>query len=98
VDEIKRQCRFFTRGDSKIRTPHDIKKGTKITDMNGYVAATRVVDGLLAWAGVKHEDIDWVPVMSTAENIGAVVSGRAEICFSMPASPEAHEAEKNAYG
>jgi len=86
---------FFTRGDSKIKTPHDIKPGTRITDMNPYVAATRVVDGLLAWAQVKHDDIDWVPVYSSDENIGAVVEGRADICFSFPISEHIHKAAQN---
>lgn len=94
----KGNAAFFTRGDSKIKTPHDIKPGTRITDMNPYVAATRVVDGLLAWAKVRHEDITWVPVYSTEENIGAVVEGRADICFSMPAAEQNQEAARNPLG
>jgi hypothetical protein len=89
---------YFTRGDSKIKTPYDIKPGTRITDMNPYVAATRVIDGLLAWAQVKHEDIDWVPVYSSDDNIGAVVEGRADLCFSFPISEHIHKASKNPLG
>lgn len=94
----KGNATFFTRGDSKIRTPHDIKPGTRITDMNPYVAATRVVDGLLAWAQVSHEDIKWVPVYSSDENIGAVVEGKADVCFSMPATTQAHAAAATPLG
>lgn len=96
--QSKGNAGFFTRGDSRIKTPHDIKPGTRITDMNPYVAATRVVDGLLAWAQVKHEDINWVPVHNSDENIGAVVEGRADICFNMPISKQVQEAAKNPLG
>jgi hypothetical protein len=96
--QSKGNATYFTRGDSKIKTPHDIKPGTRITDMNPYVAATRVIDGLLAWAQVRHEDIDWVPVYSSDENIGAVVEGRADICFSFPISEHIHRAAKNPLG
>ncbi|RJQ37254.1 MAG: hypothetical protein C4555_06780 [Dehalococcoidia bacterium] len=94
----KGNATFFTRGDSKIKTPHGIKPGTRITDMNPYVAATRVVDGLLAWAQVKHEDIVWVPVYNSDDNIGAVVEGRADICFSMPSTTQAARAATNPFG
>lgn len=96
--QSKGNAGFFTRGDSKIKTPHDIKPGTRITDMNPYVAATRVVDGLLAWAQVNHKDIAWVPVHNSDENIGAVIEGRADICFNMPISKQIQEAAKNPLG
>lgn len=96
--QSKGNAAFFTRGDSKIKKPQDIKPGTRITDMNPYVAATRVVDGLLAWAQVSHEDIEWVPVSSSDENIGAVVEGRADICFSFPIASHIQKAAKNPLG
>lgn len=96
--KAKGNSTFFVRGDSKIRTPHDIKPGTRITDINPYVAATRVVDGLLAWAQVRHEDIKWVPVHSPEENIGAVVEGRADISFGMPSNVLSAKAANNPKG
>jgi len=96
--QSKGNAAFFTRGDSKIKTPYDIKPGTRITDMNPYAAATRVVEGLLAWAKVDPKEIQWVPVHNPEENIGAVVSGKADICFSFPINPLIHEAAKNPLG
>jgi len=85
---------FFLRGDSKIKIPQDIKPGTRVNKMT-YVAATRIVDGLLAWAGVKHDDIVWVDVNNSVENYQAVVEGRSDLGFSFPTSPTMREAEKN---
>ncbi|RJQ40986.1 MAG: hypothetical protein C4555_00695, partial [Dehalococcoidia bacterium] len=89
---------FFTRGDSRIKTPYDIKPGTRITDILPFVAATRVYDGLLAWGRVKKEDIEWVKVYDNKENIMAVVEGRADICFNFPTTNVTREAAKNPYG
>jgi len=94
----KNNAGFFTRGDSDIKKPQDIKPGTRITDILPYVASTRVVDGLLAWAQVKHEDIAWVPVQNSVENYQAVTEGRADLGFSFPVSPTMREAEKNPHG
>ena len=88
---------FFTRGDSKIKKPQDIKKGTRINKMT-YVAATRVVDGLLAWAGVKPEDIKWVEVKDSDDNWQAVTEGRSDLGFSFPTAPTIAKAEKNPKG
>ena len=78
---------FFTRRGSPIKVPQDIKPGTRICDMTPYVAATRVFDGLLAWAGTDPKDIEWVPVHNSVENWKAVIEGRADLSFSFPTSP-----------
>ncbi|MFH0942427.1 MAG: hypothetical protein V1823_05365 [Chloroflexota bacterium] len=88
---------FFTRGDSRIKKPQDIKPGTRINKMT-YVAATRVMDGLLAWAGVSPKDIVWVDVGDSDENWQAVVEGRSDLGFSFPTAPTIAEAEKNPKG
>ena len=88
---------FFTRGDSKIKKPQDIKPGTRVNNMT-YVAAQRVIDGLLAWAGVTHDDIVWVDVNNSVENYQAVIEGRSDLAFSFPTSPTIAEAEKNPHG
>ncbi len=86
---------FFTRADSKIKVPQDIKPGTKICNMLPYVAATRVFDGLLAWAGVSRDEIDWVDVHSSVENWQTVTDGKAELSFSFPTSPTMWDAYKS---
>ncbi|MEW6142896.1 MAG: TAXI family TRAP transporter solute-binding subunit [Chloroflexota bacterium] len=88
---------FFMRGDSKINTPHDIKPGTRIVNMT-YVASTRIVEALLAWAQVDKKDIVWVDCNNSVENYKAVIEGRADLGFSFPTSPTMAEAEKNPHG
>jgi hypothetical protein len=88
---------FFTRGDSLIKKPQDIKPGTRVNKMT-YVAAARVVDGLLAWAGVKPGDIEWVDVGDSDENWQAVAEGRSDLGFSFPTAPTIAKAEKNPKG
>jgi hypothetical protein len=87
---------FFTRGDSRIKTPHDIKPGTRICKLPS-VAATRY-DGLLAWAGVSHDDIVWVDVNNVRENCQEVVEGRSDMAFSYPTSLIIIEASKSPHG
>jgi TRAP-type uncharacterized transport system substrate-binding protein len=88
---------FFVRGDSKIKTPHDIKPGTRIVNMV-YVASTRIVDALLNWAQVDKKDIVWVDCQNSVENYKAVVEGKADLGFSFPTSPTMREAAKNPPG
>lgn len=88
---------FFTRGGSRIRTPHDIKPGTRINKMT-FFGSQKVVDGLLAWAGISHDDIVWVNVNSWEENCRTVVGGQSDLGFSYPTSPILVEAEKSPRG
>jgi NMT1-like family len=88
---------FFMRGDSNLNTPRDIKKGTRIIDMT-YVASQKIVEGLLAWAGVAWDDITWVPAGSSKEKNELVLKGEAELAFGTPAAPSMYEAEKHPAG
>jgi hypothetical protein len=88
---------FFTRGDSMIKTPQDIKPGTRICHMT-YFGSQKIVDGLLAWAGVSHDDIVWVDVNDWEENCRAVVEGRSDLAFNYPTSPTMLQAEQNPKG
>ncbi len=93
----KNNAGFFTRGDSRIRTPGDIRPGTRMVHMT-YVASRRIVEGLLAWAQVGWDEIDWVDAHTSVENYTAVIEGRADVGFSFPNSPTMREAEKNPHG
>lgn len=88
---------FFTRGDSKIRTPHDIKPGTRICRIT-YVDTSIMMDGLLSWAQVRNDDVIWINVNNPTENCLAVVEGRADLGLSWPTLPTTAEAERNPYG
>lgn len=88
---------FFTRGDSRIKTPHDIKPGTRINKMTSF-GNLKLVDGLLAWAEVSHDDIVWVDVSSWEENCQTVVEGRSDLAFNYPDTPPMYQVEKNPKG
>jgi len=89
---------MFVRGDSPIRTPYDIKPGTRVADMSSYAASVRIVEAYLAWGKVDKKDVIWVPGNNYPENVRAVVEGRADVCFGIPTSPSIEEAEKNPHG
>ena len=93
----KNNAGFFTRGDSLIKTPRDIKPGTRMVHMT-YVASWRIIEGLLAWAGVSREEIDWVDANTSIENYQLVLDGHADVGFSFPNSPTMRQAEKNPHG
>jgi len=88
---------FFTRGDSALRTPRDIKKGTRVVDMT-YVGSQKIVEGLLAWAGVSAADVAWVPAASSREKNELILEGKADVAFGTPAAPSMYAAEKNPIG
>lgn len=88
---------FFTRGDSNIKTPHDIKPGTRICRMT-YVDVSLIMNGLLSWAQVSNDEVVWINVNNSVENCLAVVEGRADLSLSWPTLPTTAEVEKNPYG
>lgn len=91
---------YFVRGDSKIKTIYDIKPGCRVVDMRGYVASQKILDGLLAWAGIGdiEKDIDWVPASDATHKTKLVVDGEADLAFGVPSSPSMHRAEQNPHG
>lgn len=91
---------FIVRGDSKIKTVYDIKPGTRVVDMRGYLPSQRNIDGLLAWGGIKdpEKDIVWVPAKNAADKIRLIVEGQAEVAFALPTAPSTFEAENKPHG
>lgn len=85
---------FIVKGDVPIRTPHDIKSGTKIVDLIG----TRFYHALLAWAEVKQTDIDWVSAGSMDEIGELIALGKADIAFANPTSKTARIAAEGPAG
>jgi TRAP-type uncharacterized transport system substrate-binding protein len=87
---------FFTGLDAGIKTPADIKPGTKIVDVSSFLSSMRLFKALLAWAQVDYSDIDWVSVGSAPEMADAVAEGRADVGFAIPTSATAQRAEAGA--
>ncbi len=88
---------FFARGDTQIFTPADVVPGTRIVDVSSFLG-TRLYEALLAWAGVSHADIDWVPAHSTTEIVAKVSGGEADLAFAIPTSPTARGAAEGPRG
>ncbi len=88
---------FFVRGDSRLKTPRDLSPGTRVVDMT-YVGSQKIVDGLLAWAGLTRDDVVWVPAGNAEEKTAVVMEGRADVAFGTPTSKSMYQAEKDPNG
>ncbi len=89
---------YIVRGDSPIKSISDIKPGVRVVDMRGYLASQKVLDGLLAWAGVGEGDVVWVPARDAADKTRLIIEGEADIAFAVPSSPSTRRAEAEPHG
>jgi TRAP transporter TAXI family solute receptor len=89
---------YMVRGDSDIKTPADIKPGTKIC----YFAASQLgmlnAEALVAWSGVDPDDIVFVPYTGFWDFLTLVADGRADITWSYPTAPMVVEQEAAPHG
>jgi len=90
---------FMVRGDSYIKHVYDIKPSVRVVDMS-YFASQKVVEGLLAWAGIKdlEKDVRWVRATSTEHKAQLIVDGEADVAFAVPTGAITEKAEKNPNG
>ncbi len=88
---------FFTRGDSAFATPRDIKPGTRLVDMT-YVGSQKIVEGLLAWAGVSRDDVVWVPAADAKQKNQLILDAEADIAFGTPTAASMYAAEESPHG
>jgi len=72
---------YATTPDSGIRTPYDIKPGTKIIYMSFMPAGKMLMEALLAWGQVDPEDVEWVPAGSIGANVRHLMEGKGDITF-----------------
>ncbi|MEW6143002.1 MAG: TAXI family TRAP transporter solute-binding subunit [Chloroflexota bacterium] len=89
---------FYVRAGSTIRTPKDIKPGTRIADMRPFLSSIRIVEALLSWAGLGMNDVTWVPVKSTKEAAEGILAGKIDLSFGVPSSAPVLEAAKSPQG
>jgi TRAP transporter TAXI family solute receptor len=95
----KRDQGWVTRPDTGIKTPFDIKPGTKISYAAylGDVGESQL--GLIAWAQVAYDDIVWVPANSTMADARQLADGTVDIAFaSNTVSSEWYEVEASPRG
>lgn len=84
---------YAVRGDSDIKSFDDIKPGTRIalTKSSSFLVAG--VDALLAYRGLKREDVQLVEVGSYGANTEVLVEGRVDVTFTSPLSGTSYKAE-----
>jgi TRAP transporter TAXI family solute receptor len=78
---------YATAKDSPIKTPKDIKPGTRIIYMTFAPVGRNVMESLLAWANVDPKDVQWVEANSIQANTSLLKDGKGDIAFGYPATP-----------
>jgi len=91
---------IVVRGDSYIKSTHDIKPGVRVVDMTGYVASQRIQEACLAWAGITDlkRDVQWVPAHSSEEKVSLIVEGKADMTHIVCSTVAVVNAENNPHG
>jgi len=89
---------FAVRGDSDIKTPYDIKPGTKFIHLTFVPGGKVPMEALAAWGQIDPEDIVWVPAGSVEAWSGFLMEGKGDIAMAFPASPVWYEAEAGPRG
>jgi len=84
---------LVVRGDSDIKSIHDIKPGTKIIYGTFSVSSVQFMEAACAWANVDPDDMEWVPVGSIAAFARFIIEGKGDITFGFPATAAWIEAE-----
>lgn len=87
----------MVRGDSKLKTMHDLKPGVTFAVPPG-AAPRSSPRGLAAWAGLKKGEYELVEFGSMGACVKAVVDGKADITWWIPNAPNTFEAETNPRG
>lgn len=89
---------YMVRGDSNIKTVADIKPGIKVAFYAGSSFIINGMDALLAYAGLKRDDVELVEIGSYGANTNVVVEGRADVTFTSPISGPSYQAEAGPNG
>jgi hypothetical protein len=84
---------YMVRGDSDIKTPQDIKPGTRIAYYAASPMGKLTGEALVAWAGLDPEDVEWVPFTGFWTDLALVAEGRADITWSYPTASKLFEQE-----
>jgi hypothetical protein len=78
---------YATAKGSSIKTPKDIKPGTRIIYMTFAPVGRNIMEALLAWAQVDPKDVQWVEANSIQANTSLLKDGKGDIAFGYPATP-----------
>jgi hypothetical protein len=89
---------YFVRGNSNINTPLDIKPGAKLGFLTAAPIAKVAMQALVAWAGLKDTDVEYLPYPDWQSMWDAVPAGKIDITFAMPAAPGVQQVEASPTG
>ena len=90
---------LIVRGDSKIKTWHDIKPGMKrpsIPQIGGIEAGLKLFCS--TWTGIDDNEFVKLPVSNPPAVMDTVVTGKADMMVAPPNMSFVHEAAANPYG
>jgi len=70
---------FMVRADSGIKTPYDIKPGTKIAYMTVVPIFRTIMEALLTWGNVSPDDVEWIPAADLNQVANFIIDGKADV-------------------
>jgi hypothetical protein len=79
--------------DSGIKTPKDIKPGTRIIYITFVPIGKTVMEALLAWGNIDPKTIEWVPAPTIQANTDLLKDGKGDVAFGYPQTPYWMQAE-----
>lgn len=83
--------------DSPIKTIYDLK-GAKVGLPTGLSGPKLGLEGTLAWANLKWEDVQIVPFADHTAHTRGMMEGKCDVAQVMPTSPVGFEAEASPHG
>jgi hypothetical protein len=89
---------FPVRGDSSIRTPQDIKPGTRMIYLTVAPAVKGLQTGLARWANLSPDDVEWIPASTVDGATKMLMDGKGDIAFGFPLAPTWYEAAASPKG
>jgi len=90
-------CGIMTRGDSGLKVPADLK-GKKVAWVSGAPAINIVTEAVLAFGGLKLEDVEIVEFPSYSTAARAVIDGSVDVAQVSNTAPISYEAEASVHG
>lgn len=84
---------YVVRGDSKIKSFDDVGPGTRIALAKSSSFLVAGIDALLAYRGLRPQDVNLVEVGSFGANTAVLAEGRVDVTFTSPLSGPSYQAE-----
>jgi|SaaInl7_200m_RNA_FD_contig_61_444414_length_1508_multi_15_in_0_out_0_2 uncharacterized protein len=90
---------YAVRGDSGLEKPSDLKPGVRVIYHDFIGPMGRMFgEAIVAWAGLKSEDVEWIPANSIAATSTLLMEGKGDVVVGWPSSPQWLEVEASPHG